>query len=363
MKIIHICSPEVRLSRSFGGTESLVYNLAQKQADEGHNVSIITSRYSPDNNLKHYAFVNPTKTSSSWPLTWMTYRLNGFKHVLKSFCWIDKKIDIIHNHLSEEGIGLSFLRKIPCLNTLHGAAHQDLVKSSIIRLYSLTRDTKLVTVSYRSYLQHKQFYGKDLIGFVHSGVRTDYFTYFNKVKSIFDYNLCFLGRISPDKNLDYVISVCDKLKNNGNDINLNIIGKYDSANYNYYKRILELSQERKYINLYVNIKRDKIKPIVGKSDCLIFPTSKTEPLALAPLEVMSTGTPVISFKNTVAEEYVINGENGFLCSNLDEMVDSIIKSKSIDRKKCRELIVKNFSVDTMYRGYMEKYEKVIELAQ
>jgi glycosyltransferase involved in cell wall biosynthesis len=98
---------------------------------------------------------------------------------------------------------------------------------------------------------------------------------------------------------------------------------------------------------------------VGNSDFFVFPISRTEPFALAPLESMACGTPVVSLKRAAAIDYIVNGVNGFLCNDLSEMADAVLRYGEINRRTCREIVEKGYSVDSMYRNYMEIYEKVI----
>jgi glycosyltransferase involved in cell wall biosynthesis len=359
MKIAHIASPDFTLTREYGGTESVVCNLAEKQVLEGHDVTIVASSAARDTCMRPVSLVKPARKYNHWFLYWISQRLNGAIHVCKSFNWLDSKFEIIHNHLSEEGIAFSFLRKSPCLNTLHGTAHERLPQYCISRAYSITRNTKLVALSRSAYLQHKRFYGDDLIGYVHNGVNTQMFKFVSKAEKESEVEICFTGRISPDKSIKEIILIADILHNRGIDVHLKIVGKFDPRNVGYFQEITRLVNERNYVSKYTNVTREEVKCLVGNSDVFVFPISKTEPFALAPLESMVCGTPVVSLKRAAAVDYIVNGVNGFLCNDLSEMADAVLRYGEINRQTCREIVEKNFSVDSMYRRYMKIYEKVI----
>jgi len=360
MRIAHIASPDFPFTREYGGTESLVCNLAEKQISEGHNVTVVASFPARDTFLRPVSLVKPAPSYHHWLLNWVSQRFNGAVHVAKSFKWLDSKFDIIHNHLSEEGIALSFLRKAPCLNTLHGTAHERLLQYSVTRVYSITRNTKLVALSRSAFLQQKRFYGDDLIGYVHSGVNTEKFQFVPEANKNSDVEMCYAGRISPDKSVKEIITVSDVLHNRGIDVHLKIIGKFDSRNVGYFQEVMRLISERNYVSKFINVNREDVKTLVGNSDVFVFPISKTEPFALAPLESMACGTPVVSLKRAAASDYVTHGVNGFLCNNLSEMADAVLRYSEISRKVCRQIVEKKFSVDSMYKSYLEMYEKVIE---
>jgi glycosyltransferase involved in cell wall biosynthesis len=360
LRIAHITSPDFPLTRELGGTESLVYNLVEKQLSEGHEVTVIGSRLTNDPYIKPVSLVNPAPSYSHWLLTWLSQRYAGAIHVCKSFTYLNSKFDVIHNHLSEEGIALSFLREGACLNTLHGAAHERVPQYCVSRLCSITCKTKLVAVSKFAYQQHKKFYGDNLIGYVHSGVNTKLLEYVPRINKECDLELCFSGRISPDKSVKEVIAIADNLRVRGVNVHLKIAGKIESRDLSYFNEVVSLIKKRPYINAFFNLKREYLRSLIGHSDAFIFPISKTEPLALAPLEAMACGTPVITLNRAAAPEYIIDGVNGFLCASTSEMADAALKYSTISRKNCRELVEKNFSVDSMCTGYMGMYKKVIE---
>ncbi len=359
MKIAHITSPEVPLIREYGGTEALVCNLVEKQVSEGHEVTVIGSSQYADACCNMISVVKPSHSYASWFLNWLSQRFNGMVHVCKSFTYIDSKFDIIHSHLSEEGIALSFLKEAPCLNTLHGIAHERLPQYCISRLYSITRNTKLVALSKSAYFQHKRFYGDDLIGYVHNGINTRLFKFLPTIHKDSDLELCYSGRISPDKSVKEVIAIADILHNQGVNVHLKLIGKFCPRDKDYFFEIVKMAAKRPYISKLFDISSDQLKFHIANSDVFLFPISSTEPFALAPLEAMACGTPVVALQNGPAIEYVKNGVNGFLCKDIYEMTDATLRYREINRKTCRQIVEDEFSVDNMYKRYLEKYIEVM----
>ena len=64
MRIAHIASPDFPFTREYGGTESLVCNLAEKQISEGHDVIVIASSPAHDTFLRPISLV---KSVPSYP--------------------------------------------------------------------------------------------------------------------------------------------------------------------------------------------------------------------------------------------------------------------------------------------------------
>jgi len=54
-------------------------------------------------------------------------------------------------------------------------------------------------------------------------------------------------------------------------------------------------------------------------------------------------------------ELVKHGESGYLICTEDEMVDAIHRIESLDRRRCREWVQENFSVERMVEGYERLY--------
>ena len=79
------------------------------------------------------------------------------------------------------------------------------------------------------------------------------------------------------------------------------------------------------------------------------------------IEAMALGCTVISFARGAAPEIITHRENGFLVSDVDEMVRFIPRIDEIDRNVARMHVEQNFSGRAMAEKYEEIYEKVILL--
>jgi glycosyltransferase involved in cell wall biosynthesis len=76
------------------------------------------------------------------------------------------------------------------------------------------------------------------------------------------------------------------------------------------------------------------------------PIEWPEPFGLVMIEALATGTPVITFERGAAAEIVIDGENGFLVSDVAGMVAAIDRLHEIDPVDCRGS-VERFDVATV----------------
>jgi glycosyltransferase involved in cell wall biosynthesis len=62
-------------------------------------------------------------------------------------------------------------------------------------------------------------------------------------------------------------------------------------------------------------------------------------------------------------ELVKHGESGYLVCTEDEMIESIYRIKTLDRRHCREWVQENFSVEQMVEGYERLYRRIASGAQ
>lgn len=294
------------------------------------------------------------------PRSWAARKFLDTIHISRAYSWSrNQAFDIVHNHVWEEGIALSFLFGFPSLTTLHGVAHKRLLPYIITRVCSLTRRTSLVAVSKTAYYQHKGFYGDDLIGYVHNGIDLRKFPFVHKPQKEHDMELSFLGRFSRDKGAHVAIKVAEILKRSGYDVQLKLLGHVDAPPSRYAGKILQMATDRSYLQAFPNIPSDQIPIHIGNSDALLFPIEWEEPFGLVMIEAMACGTPVVAFPKGSVIEIVQKGVNGIICNGVNEMVANLHAIHSINRNQCRRSVEKRFDIKYMYRSYLKLYEEML----
>jgi glycosyltransferase involved in cell wall biosynthesis len=87
--------------------------------------------------------------------------------------------------------------------------------------------------------------------------------------------------------------------------------------------------------------------LMGGAVALICPTQYVEPGGHVASEALMCGTPVITSTFGCFTEFVSNGENGFQCRTVDEMVLGVKLSKHLDRQAIREMAVARFARDAV----------------
>ena len=360
MRIAHIVSPNYMFTDFYGGTEAIVMALAKEQMKEGHDVYVFSGECgTPNFNDSHLISFSPVSSHRVWPVSWILDRMTGARHMYKSCKFVDAPFDVVHNHLSEEGIALSFLSKVPCLTTLHGIAHMKFPQSFVTKFFATTRRTKLVAISRSGYIGFKRFYGDDLIGYVYHGLDLSRFPFIASPVKQHELQLCSFGRIAPEKGIVEAIKITDILHERGVDVELRITAKYDARNRSYFRKVLLLSSRRPYVFLKLNATFEEMVQQIGNSDAFLFPVQCEEPFGLAMIESMAYGTPVIAFARGAAKEVIKHNITGILCENLDDMVNAAYMVANIDRKNCRRRVEELFNLKSMSLQYLRIYGEVI----
>ncbi len=127
--------------------------------------------------------------------------------------------------------------------------------------------------------------------------------------------LIFVGRPEPEKNPDHILKIASQISNP-----LIMIGGTEEE----FSKFGEIPSNVKVIGI-----TNKIEKYYQKSDIFI-QTSSSEGLSNALLEAMATGNVPITYPSGDSSYLIKNGENGFLCNALEEVIEKI---KYLDNNK------------------------------
>lgn len=121
----------------------------------------------------------------------------------------------------------------------------------------------------------------------------------------------YIGRIMKEKGIDELFSACERLKADGEDFVLDMVGFFEDE---YKIRVEEM--EQKGIVKFHGFKDDP-RPYYGESDCVVLP-SYHEGMSNVLLEAATIGRPIITSRIHGCMEAVNEGESGYLCEARDE---------------------------------------------
>ena len=164
--------------------------------------------------------------------------------------------------------------------------------------------------------------------------------------------LLFVGRISPEKNLDIAIRIAKKSK-----LGLDIIGKVAEKNYDYWQTLTPLI-DGVHIR-YLGAKQSSELPhYYMTARALFFASDITEAFGLVALEAQACGLPVIMQRGGSRGELIIEGETGYLCTSDDEFLDAALRVENLKSQDCIDF-AQSFDISKMQQQYENLYRSLI----
>ena len=323
--------------QGYGGTERVVSYLTEELVRRGHDVTLFASGDS-------------TTRAELVPVIERATRFGGAS---ADGCWADlvraldmvgareDDFDVIHFHVDYLAFPLTRLLATPTVHTLHGR----LDLPFLVPLYRQFTEVPLVSIS------DAQRRPLDALGVRWAGT-----VYHGQPLARYpvgdgsgDY-LAFLGRCSPEKQLDVAIEIARRVG-----MRLRIAAKVDEKDREYYEHVIVPLLDDPLIEFIGEIGDDDKAAFLGGARALLFPIDWPEPFGLVMVEAMACGTPVITRPCGAAPEVVAHGRTGFVCDSLVELVEGVKRLDEIDRAECRRHVEARFSVARMTDDYEAVY--------
>jgi len=247
------------------------------------------------------------------------------------------EFDLIHNNF--DYLPLTYLPfiKTPMLTTIHGFSDQD-----ILRVYHEHKGTYYTSIS-----DSDRDPGLPYLATVYNGIDLSNLTFREKPGD----KLVHYGRIHNDKGTHLAIEVAKKYG-----MDLIIAGIIQDQGYfdNLLKPHLNNSSIQ-YIGPVNPVQRDAL---LKESYAVIHLNLIPERFGLVMAESNAAGVPVIAMDLGSCREVIADKQTGFLVNDVDEAVEAVGKIGQIDRKKCRQRVEDNFTIDKMAEGYEKVYEEI-----
>lgn len=158
----------------------------------------------------------------------------------------------------------------------------------------------------------------------------------------------FLSNMIETKGPIEVLKICNELNKEGIDFECNFIGKFQNEEFKikFMDRVKEYRLDKKCKYLGAKYGKDK-KPILQKTDFLIFPTQYPEecyPLVI--LEAFMYGIPVFSYNNGAISNIVNENILGFVSKNNDwRELSKKIKTQKSYPTKIRTIFKKHYELE------------------
>lgn len=372
-----------------GGVSSYVINVKKQLEERGHTVKFLSSDVNPErthfSDFEYEGIINKNYIIRAFyrifnPLSYLKTR-----QILKDF-----KPDLVHLH-SMLNYGspsiLYCLKNIPTVMTIHdyyivglgfkiipslssNNVHDNRYKYTSIVFYyeiikNIIRDKFLENINLfiaPSINIKKDFENLGIANsiHVHHGINL-----FNYSKVIDRNNLLYVGRLSDEKGIEYLLNAMPYIIKRFPAIHLNIIG--DGSEKEYFKKIVEQLNLVNNISFIGQASNKKLQNYYKNSTILVVPSICSESFGLVGPEAMSVGRPVIASRVGGIPEWLDDGKTGYLVEpgNPEQIAEKVIKLLS-DRK-LMELMGKNarkkaeqFSIEKHVDKLEKIYKKVIK---
>lgn len=328
--------------KKYGGTERIIYYLAEELVKRGHQVTLFAS----DNSKTRAKLISVTKKGLiEQGIPWHDWLWNNFNHS-RAF-EMAKNFDVLHCHWNILGAFFQRFVKTPVLHTFHNTPISTDHRWKIFDYYK--KDLNVVFLSKNQQKRSPIKFKKEWV--VYNGI--DISKFFFKEKS--DNFLLWVGRICPDKAPDIAIKVAKKLG-----MNLILAGQLQPMYQDYFKKEIKpyLSQKIKYVG---ELTQKKLNLLYGKAKALLYPALWQEPFGLIIVEAMACGTPVIAFKKGSLPEIIKDKKTGFIVKDVNEMTKAVKLVDKIKRKDCRLRAEKYFTLQKMVNNYEKVYNEIIKM--
>ena len=388
MNILHVV-PSFVPCFSHGGVVNASYQIAKKQAEKGHNVSV----YTTDNCTKRLKFEDNFNVDVDG------IKVSYFKNISNSFKnkftidtpitlahYLKKTInnfDIIHIHEHRHSLAVithkyAVKNNIPYVLQAHGSVLPFFQKEKLKELFDrfwgfdilhdASRVFALTEVEKNQYL--KMGVENDRIEIVPLGVNLkDYKTLpqkgaFRKKHDIGNDKklLLFLGRIHKIKGLDLLINSFNKISDEN--VKLAIVGGDSGYKIEVEKLTDEYNLQDKVIFPGVLTGKDKIQALTD-SDIFVMP-SRYESFTTSGLEAMACFKPLVLTKNNHISNWV-DGNVGLCCEFDENALANSLKKLLNDSNKCveygkngRRLIENEYNWDKIENQIKMIYEKCLK---
>ena len=389
MNILHVV-PSFVPCLAAGGVVNASYQIAKKQVELGHNVTV----YTTDTCINRLKFENNYNVNQDGICV---YYFKNISNSVKNKFTIDtprglkkhlkeniKNFDIIHIHEHRHSLAIlthkyAMKYNIPYIIQSHGSVLPFFQKQSIKNifdrlwgfniLHDASKAFALTPIERNQYL--KMGIKKENIEIVPLGINLEEYNHLpkkNNFKKKYDINdeklLIFIGRLNKIKGLDLLIKAFnDFLKNTNLKVKLAIIGPDNGFEGNIRKLIKEYNLEENIILTGPLYKKDKLEALVD-CDAFIMP-SQYESFTTSGLEAMATSKPLILTECNHISTWV-NNNCGLSCKydikSLSNAMNKLLNNKKLMEtygENGRKLIEKEYNWDNIVSKIIKIYGNII----
>lgn len=368
---------------TFGGVERVMYELATRQAKEGHEVHVFCCDSDKYNRIekKEEIIEGVHVHRISY---WFRLSLNTF--VWPALLWKFKgKFDIVHTHVSGHDYILFAglickLKGIRHIHTTHCPWTDASFRPKILRPFLFLNDIfmnkfafrfvdKIIAITPWELETLEKYCDKEKVKIIPNGV--DKILYkkiknnsFRKRKGIKEkYLILFFGRLNPTKGPEMLAKTALNITKKRKDIAFVWIGP-DEGKAEEVKELIKNHKNMKYLGPISG--KEKIAEMYQAADVYVLPSYR-EGLPLTLFEAMASGIPIVASPVNGIPYEIKEEENGLFSdygdlNSIEKNILRILKDKKLAKKMSKNNLKKskNYDWDGIYKRYMGEYEALLK---
>jgi glycosyltransferase involved in cell wall biosynthesis len=317
----------------YGGTERVVHYLTESLVKQGHDVTLFASGDSSTNATLVPCCSEALRLGkSSLPFARHILMLEQVFQAADDF-------DVIHFHCDFLHYPFTRRQHNRHVTTLHGR----LDIPDLVPLYEEFQDIPLISISNSQRTPVPWVNWQDT---VYHGLPRELYRPGHGSGNY----LAFLGRISPEKRIDRAIEIA---KRSG--IPIKIAAKIDEADQEYFDEKVRPLFSQPGVEFIGEIGDREKSEFLGNAKALLFPIDWPEPFGLVVIESLACATPVIAWNCGSVPELIADRRTGFVVNSIEQAVAAVEQLDTIERRRCREVFEKRFSVERMTADYVSVY--------
>lgn len=326
--------------KKYGGTERVVYALAEELVRRGHDITLFAS----GDSLTSAKLVSVYPRSLREAKIKDLYGPNILTMLNIGLVYSQQdKFDIIHDHVGHLSLPTANISHTAVVMTMHGTFTAENKK-----IFETLNNPSIVTISHSQALHMPK--NVNHRGTVYNGLSMEHYP-FSKGHEGY---LLFAGRISMEKGTHLAIEAAQQLN-----LPLIIAAKLESVDVQYFNEYVgpRLSDQIKWVG---EIEEEERNKLFSKALCSLHPNTWREPFGLTIIEAMACGCPVIGFNKGSIPELIEQGKTGYIANDVEEMIEDVLNIGKIDRATCRKYALENFNSQKMTDGYEAIYRKILK---
>lgn len=253
----------------------------------------------------------------------------------------DNDFDIIHNHLGWRLLPFSRRFHSKLLTTIHKSVYDPDQKVG----YEPYTHYAYTSISKNQELGMPEL---NFVGTAYNGIEVDRFTVGDGKGEY----LAFLGRMSPEKGPLEAIEIAKAAGKK-----LRMAAKVDITDQAYFDANIKPLIDGEQIQFIGEVNHEQKNEFLGNASALLMPIQWDEPFGLVTVEAFACGTPVIALKRGALPEVIKDGEVGFLCDTVDQMIERVGDLPKINRQACRDYVEERFTARRMAESYVNIYKE------